>query len=168
MFASSILLIFNPPETRFRILHSLSVVSFALWKYFLFLAWVHCLQRWMNRDMHDGWKAVRGRGPHVRHANSAAAGSSSIAIMWRSVMHSLYTSRAIQARFISCHDNPSQGECRNRSSIHGENQANPQATDTTAEEVTLSFARSCADVLEFGIARVIDLGSDPARARRER
>ena len=46
--------------------------------------------------------------------------------------------------------------------------AKPQATDTTAEEVTLSFARSCADVLEFGIARVIDLGSDPARARRER
>ena len=168
MFASSILLIFNPPETRFRILHSRNVVSFALWKYFLFLAWVHCLQRWMNRAMHDGWKAVRGRGPHVRHANSAAAaGSSSVAITRRSVMHSLYTSRAIQARCISCHDNPSHGECRN-SSIHGESQAKPQATDTTAEEVTLSFARSCADVLEFGIARVIDLGSDPTRARRER
>ena len=39
---------------------------------------------------------------------------------------------------------------------------------TAEEEVTLSFARSCADVLEFGIARVIDLGSDPTRARRER
>ena len=56
------------------------------------------MQRWMHREIHDGWKASRDRGPHVRHANSAAAAAgSSVAIMWQCHMHSLYTSRVIQA-----------------------------------------------------------------------